>query len=66
MADFKKALTETLRHEGGYVNDPKDPGGETYKGISRKNHPDWEGWNIIDEKKILSSFPINLDSAGRT
>jgi len=37
-----------IAHEGGYVNDPDDPGGETYKGISRKNWPDWEGWKFID------------------
>lgn len=26
--------------EGGYVNDPRDPGGETKFGISKANHPD--------------------------
>jgi lysozyme family protein len=29
-----------LRHEGGYVNDPKDPGGETKYGISKRAYPD--------------------------
>lgn len=48
MADFNKAYKITLGHEGGYVNDPADRGGETYKGISRKNWPDWRGWDIID------------------
>lgn len=38
-------------HEGGYANDPDDPGGETYAGVARKFHPDWEGWSIIDEYK---------------
>ena len=41
MADFKKILTQTLQHEGGYNKDPHDPGGETYQGISRKYHPEW-------------------------
>lgn len=27
------------RHEGGYVNDPKDPGGETRYGISKRSYP---------------------------
>jgi len=45
----KKYLDKTLRFEGLYSNDPVDPGGETYKGISRKFFPNWEGWKIIDE-----------------
>ena len=31
---FKKYLPTILDHEGGYVNDPDDPGGETNKGIT--------------------------------
>lgn len=51
MADFGKAYNVVLKNEGGYVNDPKDVGGETYKGIARKIHPNWSGWNIIDTYK---------------
>ena len=40
MSDFEKALEFTLKWEGGYSNDPKDPGGETKFGISKKSHPD--------------------------
>lgn len=35
MAKFEHALQLLLQHEGGYVNDPDDQGGETYKGIAR-------------------------------
>ena len=34
MADFLTALRITLAFEGGYVNNPKDPGGETNHGIT--------------------------------
>jgi lysozyme family protein len=27
------------QHEGGYVNDPRDPGGETKYGISKRSYP---------------------------
>lgn len=34
-ANFEKALTLVLEHEGGYVNHPKDPGGATMKGVTQ-------------------------------
>lgn len=51
MADFNIALAKILKHEGGYVNDPSDKGGETYKGISRKYHSKSQMWIIIDKYK---------------
>ncbi len=48
---FEKAFPAMIAHEGGYVNDPVDSGGETYKGVSRNNWPKWGGWKIIDELK---------------
>ncbi|MBI9055515.1 MAG: hypothetical protein JEY96_16955 [Bacteroidales bacterium] len=51
MANFELAHKKTLLIEGGYVNDPNDRGGETYRGISRKFHPNWQGWEYIDELK---------------
>jgi len=34
LADFEKAVAKTLSLEGGYVNDPADPGGPTKYGIT--------------------------------
>lgn len=34
MANFDKSIVVILRHEGGWVNNPADPGGETNYGIS--------------------------------
>lgn len=59
MANFDEAYNITLKHEGGYVKDPVDVGGETYKGISRKYNPSWEGWIIIEEYKLKPGFPNN-------
>ena len=45
MADFNEAVPYVIRSEvgrapnGGYVNDPDDPGGETKYGICRRDHP---------------------------
>lgn len=51
MSNFNIAYKITSKHEGGYANDPDDIGGETYRGISRRYHPEWEGWIIIDSYK---------------
>lgn len=48
MANFNEALDVLLSWEGGYSCDPRDPGGETYCGISRKHWPNWIGWKAID------------------
>jgi lysozyme family protein len=63
MANFEEALKITLSdsNEGGYVNSPTDRGGETYRGISRYYHPDWDGWKVIDSKKNDLKFPKCLD-----
>jgi lysozyme family protein len=37
---FDKQIGITLAFEGGYVNDPDDPGGETNYGISKRSYPD--------------------------
>lgn len=37
---FSQALAFVLDHEGGYVNDTRDPGGETKYGISKRAYPD--------------------------
>lgn len=70
MAEFLAAYKKTAATEGGYVNDPSDNGGETYGGISRKFHPEWEGWRILDTYKPLKTGQIindtRLESAVRT
>ncbi len=48
---FLNVYEIVMEYEGGYVNHPNDPGGETYKGISRRAHPNWEGWKLIDQRK---------------
>ena len=37
--NFEQAIERILSHEGGYVNDPRDPGGETQWGISKRSYP---------------------------
>ena len=62
MAEFKVAYAITAAHEGGYVNDPVDRGGETYRGIARVHHPDWSGWRRVDAQRRKAGFPRTLGS----
>ncbi len=49
---YDRALNSVLALEGGYSNDPDDTGGETYRGIARRFHPYWQGWQIVDKVKM--------------
>lgn len=72
--EFEKAIKFTLRWEGGYTDDPNDPGGETKYGISKKSYPTLDIINLTLEhaKEIyfenywkkadcdILDFPMNL------
>lgn len=54
MSRFEDAVNITLQHEGGYVADPADPGGETNFGISKREYPNEDIKNLtIDRAKEL-------------
>ena len=49
---FNKAIEKVLSHEGGYVTDINDPGGETHFGISKKSYPDLDIQNLTRDEAI--------------
>jgi lysozyme family protein len=57
MAEFQSAFEKMLPFEGEYANDPSDRGGETYRGIARRYHPHWPGWQVIDKSRTTPRFP---------
>ena len=50
MKTFKEIIEKVLEHEGGYVNDPKDLGGETKYGITKRFYPDIDIKNLTIEQ----------------
>jgi lysozyme family protein len=51
MKTFDELFDGVLKHEGYYAHVIGDRGGETYMGVARNLHPDWEGWQYIDAYK---------------
>jgi len=49
LVNFDEIIEVVLHHEGGYVNDPKDPGGETNFGIAKRSHPDVDIKNLTKD-----------------
>ena len=57
--NFEKSLEMLLHHEGGYVWDKRDPGGETMKGVTRAVYEQWVGRQVMDgEMKTLTDADV--------
>lgn len=51
---FDEAFERLIGNEGGYSNDPADPGGETKFGISKRSYPDVDIAALtIDQAKAI-------------
>ena len=51
---FSRCIEVILLNEGGYVNDPDDPGGETNFGITKRDYPD------LDIKRLTRNEAIQI------
>lgn len=52
--NFDIAFERLIGHEGGYVNHPADPGGETKYGISKRTYPGEDIKNMtLDRAKLI-------------
>ena len=72
MKNFNEIIEKVLEHEGGYVNDPTDLGGETKYGITKRFYPNVDIKNLTIEqakeiykqdywdKNKVESLPQNL------
>jgi lysozyme family protein len=49
---FYRVMAFVLRYEGGYVNHPEDPGGETKYGISKRSYPNEDIKNLTLERAL--------------
>lgn len=54
--NFQVAFEHTLKEEGGFVNHPKDPGGMTNLGVTKKVWEEYVG-HEVDEQTMRSLTP---------
>lgn len=50
MTNIDRVLDNLIEREGGYVNHPNDPGGETKYGISKRSFPDEDIKNLTPQR----------------
>ena len=71
MDKFESAIQFILDHEGGYCNDPADPGGETNFGICKRVYPQLDIRHLTEDDAIkiyrrdywkpwMEQMPINV------
>lgn len=48
-SNFEKALESVLHHENGFVNHPKDPGGITNLGCTKRVWEEWVGHPVTEQ-----------------
>lgn len=57
--NFESALKAVLHHEGGYSNNPADPGGMTNLGVTKAVWEEWVG-HEVDEKAMRALTPAQV------
>ena len=56
--NYDKCLKTILHHEGGYVNHPKDPGGETNLGVTKRVYQEHGGTKDMKDLLVEDVAPI--------
>lgn len=57
--NFDNSLKMLLKHEGGYVNHPRDPGGMTNLGVTKRVYEAWVG-HEVDEAAMRALTPDDV------
>ena len=57
--NFDKSFEMLLKHEGGYVNHPRDPGGMTNLGVTKRVYEAWIG-REVDEAAMRALTPDDV------
>lgn len=58
--NFKAALAVTLKHEGGFVDHPRDPGGATNKGVTLATFRRYKPGASVADLKAISDADVEI------
>jgi lysozyme family protein len=53
-ANFAPSLAQVLLSEGGYSNDPQDPGGATMRGVTQAVYDDWRIEQGMPKRQVIN------------
>ena len=56
--NHEKCIKMILHHEGGYVDHPDDPGGETNLGVTKKVWEEWGGTKDMRDLTVEDVVPL--------
>ena len=61
---FAACLARVLQHEGGFTNHPRDPGGMTNLGVTRRVWAEWTKRRVddVDEQEMRDLLPENVET----
>jgi lysozyme family protein len=57
--NFDKSLQLLLKHEGGFVNHERDPGGMTNLGVTKNVYEEWLGYEV-DKQDMMKLTPEDV------
>jgi lysozyme family protein len=60
--NFERALAAVLKHEGGYSNHPKDPGGATNFGVTQRVYDAWRKNNGKEPRSVREIEKAEVDA----
>ena len=55
QGNFTECLALVLKSEGGWVNNPNDPGGETNLGVTKRVWEEWVGHSVETMKNLTEA-----------
>lgn len=64
-ANFAASLADVLVHEGGWSNDPKDPGGATMHGVTQREYDAWRSKHGLPMQSVRLITPAEIETIYR-
>lgn len=64
--NFPACLAAVLRYEGGYVDNPNDPGGATLNGVTQASYDQWRRSRGLPIMPVRQMEPAERDLIYKT